>query len=1573
MVSTSGSSGTARGYRVIEGSGHYDRPRAPDLGVVVLTATVTDEPHAPMSRTPDKAASRVVRAMRSVATGVNPALATRFAQLLLGKLGGAELVVTDGTGETLARSLAELFGRVDQRQAGDVLVELSKPGSLLLDGLTSEGSVVEILSDDRRFIVTSVSEELFRLGYRVVRLFHPVLGSVRAESNAIVDLVPARAAAHRESIVQLELDAVVEPARSDYVVDAIKGVLDDVLRATEDHRAIRAAMDAAAQALREAGEFEAAALVDWLESEHFVPLGCCEFVLEGAAHMGDRAVLRVDHGLGLLAEAGGPLRHPVPEPDEAPPVLVARTTEVSRVHRRTPVYRVDLVITDHGRPRVFRVAGVFTRAADSEPPATIPVLRTKLEAILERHDAVAGSYDEQTLMSLFDVLPRDELFCADVGSLDATIRTLLGDDRNRRIRVLVRPDEPSRSVSVLLALPTETYTQALRRRIEAHLLAQLDGDQVDTDLSIGNRSEALVRFLVRVRDGAPVPPGPFDDIAHEIRFLCRTWEERVEAELAAQEPDRGNAARLARRFGARFPETYRDVVAPDVAARDIAALRDLEASGRRLEVRFVPSTDGPHRCRVYSRGDGEELSRLVPVFESLGLWAIEAVPWDLEPGDLHVDDFALRLGDSLPAGCSLDVVSDGPRLAAAMEALLGGEAEVDSLNRLVIAAELAVEQVTILRAYRRYRRQVTGRYSADYVNDVLVGNPALSALLVRYFEARFTPSSDESKAELLHAEAVAACDDLARLDDDRILRGVLGTIDATLRTNVLGRTSGPLALKLDSAAVPDMPTPTPYREVFVHGLAVEGIHLRFGEVARGGIRWSERVDDYRTEILDLAHTQVMKNALIVPTGAKGGFVLRRPVQVQEGYEQFISGLLDVTDNLRVGSVEAVEGRHDGDDPYLVVAADKGTAAFSDVANGLALERGFWLGDAFASGGSNGYDHKALGVTARGAWVAVQRHFQTLGVDVQSEPIRVVGIGDMSGDVFGNGMLQSSAIELVAAFDHRHIFCDPDPDPLMGHAERRRLFDEAGSSWDDYDRSLISEGGGVWPRTAKRIDLHPRLREALRTAADHLTPPELIQAILRAPVDLLFAGGIGTFVRASNEDDVMVDDRANSDLRVEASSLRARVVGEGANLAFTPRARVEYARKGGRINLDAIDNSAGVDTSDHEVNLKILLGVAVDAGELDDAGRVSVLHEVTDDVVADVLDATGRQCDALTIAQAESAEAFDAYTTLLDDLVQRDLLDLHEDALPAHDDLIARHEAGAGLTRPELGVLLAATKRMLRAAVLASRLPDDPALRAALESYFPPAVVRRFDRHLDQHRLRRELVATVVVNEVVDRCGIATVHRLADETGAGLAEVVAAAWTALQVGQVASSLTGGKSPLDAGRSLADLFATLTRRYLLTGSTADIAGVVGRDAAVAAELAMTANDPADLEWVPSVAALADHTGRSATEIADAFTEVTNHLGLARLRDRLNRTQVDGRWSHSFRAVLLADAARVRDAVTTRALDAAPGEAVGDAVAAWVRANGDRLAHLTRVRREVEADRSSGLDGLAVLVRSFRGLLE
>ena len=1551
--------------------------------------------------------------------GARSGLRQDFARAVLRRVSPAQLGTADPA--AVAAAVDAAFEFVDARRPGDVRVSVADL-DVSLDGGRPAGTVVQVSCEDRQFILTSVVAELQRLGHRVVRDLHPVFGSERGADGHLARIVGARTAAQRESLLQLEVAGGIEPGARPGVEHAVRSVLSDVFAATGDYDAMRTQVCDVARRVRDGGSrrfpaeevHEAADLLEWLLDGNFVLAGSCRF--PGTSEDGEDL-----HG--VLSRPGSRMRlRPLrAAPDDV--LRIARCAEVSTIHRRVPMHCVDVadIGPDGDVGGLFRLVGVFTNKGNAEPAALIPVLRFKLRRVLELEDVVERSQDEAAVIALFQVLPKDQLFEADVETLRRLVVELLAAEDLHDVRVLVRVDTSNRSVSALVSVPAELYSPVLRHRMEHFLVAQLGESRIDVDVALGDRPEAILRLVA-------YPDAPVDDVVagmleRELRLLCRTWDEQ----LAGALEDRLGAAqgrRLAQSWADLFPVTYRDLVPAEAAIDDVLQVEALLAGAEGTGVRIVVTPDpagGPQaRVRVFSAHVDVELSRFLPILESLGLWAVEDRSYTLggPAAPVHLHDFGVT--DS--AGAAVDVVGDGPRLASGALALWQGRADVDSLNRLVVSGGLTWDEVAVLRSYRRYRSQVGTAFTMGYVDQVLVEHPGIAAALVDLFAAHFDPARDATPEVVaaLRRRVVDGCDAVDRLDHDRILRGFLSLVDATLRTNRYLTAGDHIALKFDSAAVPGMPRPVPFREIFVHGPAVEGVHLRWGSVARGGIRWSDRPDDYRSEVLDLMRAQVLKNAVIVPTGAKGGFVVRQPgygkaaVNLSSAYEVFVAGLLDVTDNVVGDRVDAVPRRRDGDDTYLVVAADRGTATFSDLANNISRERGFWLDDAFASGGSSGYDHKALGITARGAWVAVQEHFAGLGIDMQSEPFTVVGIGDMSGDVFGNAMLRSEQIRLVAAFDHRDIFVDPDPDPAVSYQERARLFALARSSWQDYDRAKLSAGGGVWSRLEKRIVLSAQARAALRIEADELTAPDLIKAVLQAPVALLFTGGIGTFVRASTEPDHELDDRANADVRVEGSSIRARVVGEGANLALTQRARIEYARRGGHVNTDAIDNAAGVDISDHEVNIKILLRQAVEAGELTMAERDRLLVEITGDVVAAVLGDCALQSTALTRAQALSASRMVATATLIDELTVAGVVDRDVEALPTPAELQARRDAGAGLTRPELAVLLAGAKRCLTADLLASDMPDDPALRDVLVSYFPASLVARVGERLDGHRLRRELVASVVANDVVNRMGATFVTRLANDTGRPHAMVVGAYWIARGVTEAPAhwaELERGAQPVDAhaARTAAlpivnDLLEALTRDYLRRGEAGAIGAVVSRDRPVilelvarigsigtpyrrrlrsrrtellidqgleAAQAERTAALP-EVEVGPDAADVARRTGRDVTGVAETMLSMAEALGLDRLADRLRAAVPEDRWGRAAWRGLMDDLDDLRRVASVRALEDRPGHAAPEAVIGFLGERSHALGEITRMLRDIEGEPQPSLDAVAVAVRAVRGAI-
>ena len=1086
------------------------------------------------------------------------------------------------------------------------------------------------------------------------------------------------------------------------------------------------------------------------------------------------------------------------------------------------------------------------------------------------------------------------------------------------------------------------------------------------------------------------------------------------------------------RWEEALPWSYREEADPRDLASDLAALQRYEADpgpvGLRVDFRtthgvlaevavpdgLAPDTGLPVLAVVVTPGPALELSRVVPVFEQLGFRVIDAEHWPV--ADLRLHHVRLRL-----AADGVSVADAADRWAAAFEATWSGRAPADALGRLVTHAGLTWHQVALVRGLTAHRLQVD-HYPLEAVADALVRHPRVAHDLVELFGLRFDPDRRNTDAARDLVEALTTeCDALPRIDDDRILRGLLHVTDAVVRTTWFGRSDGLLAVKFDPHRIPDLPDPVPAHEAWIHGPVpsggwVRGVHLRAGDVARGGLRWSDRPHDLRAEVLDLMRTQVTKNAPIVPTGAKGGFVVDGAA-VADAYDVFVGSLLDLTDDRDdAGGVVPAAGRLDGDDTYLVVAADRGTATFSDRANALAIERGFWLGDAFASGGSNGYDHKELGVTARGAWEAALHHFVGLGIDPRRDDVTAVGVGDLSGDVFGNFMIRSPHLRLVAAFDHRHVFVDPDPDGPISFAERTRLAALDRSSWGDYDLSLLSPGGFVVPRTQKLVPLGPEARRALRIDDDEVEVASLIRSILGAPIDLLFFGGIGTFVRARAEEEATLDDRTNSELRVEAEDLRARVLVEGANLAVTQRARVAYSRRGGRVNRDAIDNAAGVDTSDHEVNLKILLDLARRSGEIDDAERAELLEAQTDAVVAHVLERTRRQCERLTASVAAVSTQPAWFERLLQELVRDAVLDPVVEDLPDAEELDRRRAGGASLTRPELAVVLAGAKRWLAEVLLASDVVDQPGLRPFLFDSFPEPLSARFDHLLDDHPLRRELIASAVTNEIVDLLGMTFVHRVRHDTGAPAPHVAAAAVvasSAVDAPQWWPRLAGrSHGALDAPdavdpRSLVvDLCEQLTRAELarMTSGGIDVAARVAtlrpvvRDMALAMDrhashdqhLAQQARVAAlagagwpqdvasviagfpHLQGASDIADLCQLLRRPAADLVSAYAALDDRVGLVRLVEDVDALRLDDRWQQAAQQSVLDDLAALGRETLAKAVAAHPSLDGHRAVVDYLADREPGLTEALRFRDEARADPSAGLAGLGVAVRALRRTL-
>ena len=1278
-----------------------------------------------------------------------------------------------------------------------------QPGEPILQLESTSGARrhlrIAIINDDKPFLVDSLASTIAAQGVGIDRLLHPVVPVERDADGVITGLGKSGA---RESLIYIETPRVDARQRRE-LLEALQTTLGDIHAAVADWPAMQDAMAADADAVASL-DGEAGALLEWLKGGMLTQLG----------HMTRRRDGTTEARLGICRASAQDLLADISYErafawfdagDKAgtPKAMLAIKSNVqSRVHRASPLDLFLVPVREKGKIAALSIhAGLWTSAAMNARPGEVPVLRAMVTEITARLGFDPSGHNGKALVHAFTSLPNDLLTAFDPERVADLVTAKMALIDRPRPRVIMVRATLERHVFAFVWLPRDHLSTEVRLQVQAMLLKAPGAALLDWSLEVESSTLALLRFLIDVRASTSLS----DDAAIEAQLadLLRGWNEAVETHLAGREDD-GRAAALAARYAPAFPTGYRLAYGPEEAARDIAKLRGLvvaegDAAIAKPSERAVRlyrlANDGADtlRLKVYHTRGALALSDVVPAFENFGFRVLAEVPTYLTDAGLgSIHEFLLTLPAGREAGALLERAA---LIEAALADVLNGAAEDDPFNRLVPAAGLLPREANWLRAVYRYLRQTGLAYTIYTVVDALAAAPQVTAAMIDLFEARHNPAFAGDREEAVTAAQAAFNRGLAKvtaINDDRLLRLYRAVIDAVLRTNAFAPASSEaLAFKLESAKVPGLPKPLPWREIFVYSARVEGIHLRSGAVARGGLRWSDRRDDFRTEVLGLMKAQRVKNAVIVPTGAKGGFypkLLPSPALDREGwaaegraaYEIFIRTLLSVTDNIVAGRVvhpQCVTAL-DGEDPYFVVAADKGTATFSDIANGIAQSRDFWLDDAFASGGSNGYDHKAMGITARGAWVSVQRHFREMGVDVQKDSVTVAGCGDMSGDVFGNGMLLSKALKLVAAFDHRHIFIDPTPDPLASWKERSRMFALPRSSWEDYDKALISKGGGVFPRSAKTIKLSKQARDVLGIEdvlgkKGEIEPEALITAILKAPVDLMWFGGIGTYVKAPQESHIQVGDPANDGLRVDATEVRARVIGEGANLGVTQAARIAFSLAGGRINTDFIDNSAGVDCSDNEVNIKIALAAATASGKLTPKKRNTLLAAMTDDVAALVLEDNRLQALALSIAESGGPGAIPAYVRLIERLEEAGDLDRRTEGLADAEALTRRAADGQGLTRPELAVLLSSGKLALQAAIEASSLPDDPVLEPLLLARFPAAMRKTYAAEIKGHRLRREMIATSLSNRIVNRLGMVHPFELAEEEGVGIAEVAAA--------------------------------------------------------------------------------------------------------------------------------------------------------------------------------------------------------
>jgi glutamate dehydrogenase len=1272
----------------------------------------------------------------------------------------------------------EGFGEAERAEAASFVTETAAarpPGTakISLETYADEASRrmrLAVVNDDMPFLVDSISGAVAAHDIAIHRILHPVIPVTRDDKGGLSKIDEGRP----ESMVYIEMERADSPTRRALVADLEK-TLAQVRDAVHDWRALQSAIGADAAHLPTP---EGEALLRWFQGGAMTLLAHEKWRTNGEVSE-QLGIARYDQEQPILAAAS---RNAAVEwfkaGGEAP--LLLKSNCISTVHRRVPLDIVVVPILTGAEVTGLSIhAGLWTSAALFASPEEVPILRARLKGLEQKFGFNPKGHTGKAMAHALNALPHDLTTAFDPAALEQLALTSMSVADRPRSKLVLVTSPLKRHLFAFVWLPRDEVSTGRRVAIGDMLAEASNARLINWSIALEDGVVALLRYTLDLRGGGEIPDAEALDA--RLQRMVRGWLPAVEAALGEQ--GGLGAARLALRFANRFPATYRATGTPEEAARDILRISGLKSAGDR-SVRICPSVKkGEYRIKLYRMGGALALSDAVPVFENFGFRVIDEIPTELT-GDkgTFVHDFEV----ALPGGGAPILASNPALVEEAIAQVLEGTAENDSFNRLIVEAGMSPSSIVLFRAWFRYLRQTGMNYGMVTVVDALRRAPAVANALIERFVAAHDPARvDSEKAKAAEAAIEAGLHDVKTIDDDRILRTIRGVVLATLRTNAFLPSPEALAFKLDSAKVPGLPAPLPWREIWVYSPRVEGIHLRAGPVARGGLRWSDRRDDFRTEILGLMKAQRVKNAVIVPTGAKGGFypkqlpspAVDRDAWFAEGtesYRIFIRTLLSITDNIVGPKVVHPEGVQilDGEDPYFVVAADKGTATFSDVANAIAEERKFWLGDAFASGGSHGYDHKAMGITAKGGWISVQRHFLEMGVDVQTQTIRVAGCGDMSGDVFGNGMLLSKAIQLVAAFDHRHIFLDPNPDQARSWAERERMFALPRSSWADYNPSLISKGGGVFARTEKSIPLSPEIQAMLGTDATELDPTSLITAILKAQVDLIWFGGIGTYVKAASENNAEVGDPANDRLRVNAEELRAKAIGEGANLGVTQAARIAFAGKGGRINTDFIDNSAGVDCSDNEVNIKIALNREMIEGRLSFEDRNTILAAMTDDVSHLVLEDNRLQTLALSFMENDGAVALPSYVRVIEILESGGRLDRAVEGLATNEELLRRAQDGRGLTRPELAVLLATSKLALQDAIEHGKLGMDSALEEYLREAFPGEMQKKFGKAIDEHRLRAEIVATKLANRVINRLGVLHPFELAEEEGASMRDIAA---------------------------------------------------------------------------------------------------------------------------------------------------------------------------------------------------------
>ena len=1591
--------------------------------------------------------------------------------------------------ETLYGEALSVWRFAQKRKPGEPRIRVYNPRHEE-HGWQSTHTVVEIINDDMPFLVDSVASALNRPdllapknnadggvgGVLTVHLLiHPILRVRRDGGGKLVEVLGDDDGDSddviAESILHVEISQQSSQAVLDGIRDGLGRVLEDNRAAVEDWRPtlarideIIAVLDRPPPGIAKDEVTETKAFLAWIRDNHFTFLGYRGYRL---MHKGERDYLRIEDGssLGVLRKVlpGSVKRAKTPMTRAASRfarrkqlLIITKANTRATVHR--PVY-MDYVGVRRFDKRgkvtgEHRFLGLFTSAAYNHNPCDIPMLRNKVARIIERSPFGAGSHNGKALLNILETYPRDELFQTDADELYDISHGILHLEERQRIRLFMRRDDYARFFSCLVYVPRERYNTDLRMRMQAVLLKSLGGASAEFTAQVSEAVMARLHYIVHTpggkgetgEDAGARRETDTEAIEKRLVETMRVWTDDLKDACVERWGEADGMARY-HRYQDAFPAAYTADSGAQTAVADIHKIETLDGAGSlamNLYAR-LDADEGTLHFKVYHSTDPVPLSDILPMLENMGLKVIEETPYRIEPhgpedagsrddgspgdhgeGGFWIHDFGMKSeGDA-----EVDVTAVKQRFQDAFTRIWSGEAENDGFNRLVLSAGLTWREVNIMRAYSKFRLQAWKAFSQPYMEETLGKYPALTAMLIELFGARFDPAGKKGRAKAvadLDQRIAVAVDIIASRDEDRIMRRYHRLISATLRTNYYqtdstGHAKPYLSFKLESRSIGELPLPRPWVEVFVYSPRFEAVHLRGGDVARGGLRWSDRREDFRTEVLGLMKAQMVKNAVIVPVGAKGGFYVKRQfradqreARLEEGiacYRSFISGLLDITDNLVDGKVAPPPDvvRHDGDDPYLVVAADKGTATFSDFANEVAISYGFWLGDAFASGGSEGYDHKVMGITAKGAWESVKRHFRELGADTQTTDFTCMGIGDMAGDVFGNGMLLSRHIRLIGAFNHLHIFIDPEPHAATGFKERQRLFKKARSSWADYNSKLISKGGGVFERQAKSIKLTPEIKAVLEIDADAVTPIELIGAMLRAPVDLLWNGGIGTYVKARDESHEEVGDRDNDELRVNGMDLRCRVIGEGGNLGLTQRGRIEYALAGGRVYSDAIDNSAGVDCSDHEVNIKILLGDIVANGDMTSKQRSKLLAQMTDEVGALVLLDNYRQTQAISVALAQGGRLLESQARLMRDLERAGDLNRAIEDLPDDDALAERQKAGLGLTGPEFSVLLAYSKMTLYQTLLDSELPEDPYLAIDLVRYFPAPLQKHYETVIHGHRLRREIIVTSVTNSMINRVGAAFVAQAVDNHGFTPSDVarayaitrdcygLRALWAAIEaldnkvpaavqidllldVGRlvergtlwflrnrprpldIAATVDGFKPGIETlSRHLKVVLSTFRAKALLRAATRYA------DRGVPKTLARRVASLYVLAAAPDIVHTAQRNSLAVEAAGDVYFQVGEELGIDWLRSAAAGFGAESHWQRQAVTAIVDDLYGQQRALTAAVIEGSGRKSVSGAVAKWVAAHQGAVDRTRRLIDDLRKADSQDLD-LAMLTVANR----